>query len=73
MAHVDPEVPPPLEWRDEFGGLRGGNLPRCVAAPALEVAVFEDGQHVELLATVRGVTVTHDPDLLEDVERPVDG
>jgi hypothetical protein len=39
----------------------------------VEVAVLGIGEHVELLAPIGAVVVADDPELLEDVERPIDG
>ena len=55
------------------GGLVRPDLPRFAAADAVEVAVLVVGEDVELLATVGAVAVADEAELLEDVERPVDG
>ena len=49
------------------------DLPGLAAAQAVQVPVVGLREHVELLAAVGAVGVAHDPQLLEDVEGPVDG
>jgi len=39
----------------------------------MEVAVLLLRSHVELLPAIGSMTVAHEPDLLEDIERAVDG
>ena len=51
---------------------RRRDLPGLAARLAVEVAVLGRREDVELLAAVVAVAVAHEPELLEDVERPVD-
>ena len=73
MADVDREVAPAGERRDEGRGFVGLDLPRRPAVDAMEVAVDGGRQDVELLAAVGAVAVAQQAELLEDVERSIDG
>ena len=51
----------------------GPQLPRAGADPAVQVGVLGGREDVEFLAAIGAVAVADDPELLEDVERPLDG
>ena len=73
MRDVDREAAPALERRHEARRLAGFDLPGRPAIDAVQVAVDGGRQDVELLPPVGGMAVDEQPELLEDVERPVDG
>src|SRR5262245_26308450 len=73
MAHVDREGATVLEGVDERSRLVGVDLPRRPAAVAMEMTVDRGRQDVELLASVGAVAMAQEAELLEDVERPIDG
>lgn len=73
MAQIDREPSPSFQGADQGGRLVGTDLPGRAAADAVQVAVGGLGLDVELLATVRTVAVAQEPELLEDVERSIDG
>src|SRR5688572_7334180 len=73
MAEVGDESEPSTNRLDDGGGLVRVELPRPATRSALKMTVLRLGQHVELLATRRRVTVAQVSQLLEHVERPVDG
>jgi hypothetical protein len=50
-----------------------GEFPRAGTQATVQVGVLHGRQDVELLATVCPVAVTDDAELLENVERPIDG
>ena len=73
MADVELEpVTLPEGGRDRLAALLV-DLPRVAAYRAVEVAVAHGGQDVELLAAIGAVAVADEAELLEDVERAVDG
>jgi hypothetical protein len=73
MVDRDGEVTVAFELANELGGLVRPNLPRATARLAQQMAVLPGGMDVELLATVSPVAMVEVPELLEDIERSIDG
>ena len=73
VADVRDEREPALDRPDQRAGDVRAELPGLEARAALQVAVVGARQDVELLAAGRRVAVPDVAQLLEDVERPVDG
>ena len=73
VGQVDREAAGTLERGHDRGTLVGTDLPGRAAGPAVEVPMLGIREDVVLLAAVRAVAVAHDAQLLEDIERPVDG
>src|SRR5207237_8773127 len=73
VRQLDPESACLGDGGDERGGLAGIDLPCLAAGHAVEMAVLVVRHDVELLATVGGMAVADEAELLEDVERSVGG
>ena len=74
VGDVDREAAPALERRRPAPAASSASISQVVAAAdAVQVAVDRRRQDVELLAAVGAVAVAEQAELLEDVERPVDG
>jgi hypothetical protein len=72
VREVDLEAALGVERRDDRRGLVGADLPAGAAGLAVEMAMHGAGEDVVLLATRGTVAVADDPELLENVQRPVD-
>jgi hypothetical protein len=73
VREIDGKAATPGERRDDGTRLVRPELPHAAAALAMEVTVLGRGEDVELFAAVRAVSVADEPELLEHVQRPVDG
>jgi hypothetical protein len=73
MTDLDREAPRFAEPGHEGLGLGQRDLPGPTAPDAMEMSVLALRQDVEFLAAVDAMTVPHHAQLLQHVERPIDG
>jgi hypothetical protein len=73
MGQIHLEASLTVQSAYQRSGLVLLDFPGAATAPAIEMSVLGLGKNVEFLPTIDAMAMSHEADLLQDVERPVDG